>query len=560
MALLCASVLVMYLQRRVVHDLDRQRAVILQKSAEQRAMAIAAELRKTFDGPLQDILAAVNPPLLAADRPDLVAREYARGLPAYPQVERFFMWSDRTEASVPGEVLFYGRRDTLPPVAPVDPTALFSRDTPIGRYILGEARRHARSKRIYAAFPLVTAHTKHDVFLRIFYRDAARTEYFAVQGYAVNYLAMGSEILPALYARDFERLLEADDSGPGFDLRVFDEGQRQVFGPVSAAHPLSAVLTFHLQFYPIDEHETRLAASIRARPWKLVVSPMAERPGTRASIWMQGYWFSGLSVILMLVALGFAAQSHRRAAQLARMQSDFVAQVSHQLKTPVALLSAVGETMALHKGQSPEKLAQYVEIVQAESSRLTSLIERVLEFSRIGDGGRRYEMEEVHLFPLVRETVDAFTGALAPSGYDITVSEEGPRIIVTADPAALEQVLINLLDNAIKYSGTSRKVTVSVGVSGAYAVIAVSDRGIGIAPDQQRRIFERFYRGGEGMLPGRGFGLGLAIAQELVAAQHGHIDVDSTLGSGSTFRVWLPLKRGEKRRSGVTPVPSKETA
>jgi signal transduction histidine kinase len=556
-ALLCASTLVLYLQRRALQDLNQQRAVILRTSAEQRATAIAVEMRKIFDGPVQDVLLAVNPPILAADRPDLVASEYARGLREYPQVERFFLWSDLTDASVPSEVLFYGRENAQRSPRLGGPLDSFSRDAQTGRYILSQARLHARSKRIYAAFPLIASDARYDLFMRIFYRDATRTEYFAVRGFAVNVDSLRSHILPALYARRFAPLLVSDNGGPDLDLRILDETQQVVFGPALPVHRLSAVEPFVLQFYPVDELESRMAATIPPRLWRIVVSPHADDARTIASAWLQGYWFSGLTVILMLVALGFAVQSRRRAAQLSHMQADFVAHISHQLKTPAALLSAVGETMALQRAQSPEKLAQCVDIVQAESARLTSMIERVLEFYRISGGGRRYEVEAVNLASLVRETVDAFAGALAPSAYHISVIEDRTDPIVAADPAALEQVLINLLDNALKYSGDSRVVEVSVGTVARHAVMSVADRGIGIAADRRRQIFERFYRGEGGMLGRQGFGLGLAIAQELVAAHRGSIEVESTVGAGSTFRVRLPLHRAV-REVRTTPVPSKE--
>jgi signal transduction histidine kinase len=242
------------------------------------------------------------------------------------------------------------------------------------------------------------------------------------------------------------------------------------------------------------------------------------------------------------------------------MQADFVAQVSHQLKTPVALLSAVGETMALQRPQSPEKLAQCVDIVQTQSSRLTALVDRVLELSRISTGGRRYELEPVDLGSLVRETVEAFTRALESSGFRLEVIENGFPPTVLVDPAALEQVLINLLDNAIKYSAEARVVTVTVGTDGTHATLEVADQGIGISPDQRPRIFERFYRGKGGVLHREGFGLGLAIAQEVVAAHRGRIEVESSVGVGSTFRVTIPLYRSAVGRVRGTAVPSRESA
>lgn len=560
-ALICASVLVMYFQHRAVLDIERQRTVILQQIADQRVLSVAAEIRNTFDGPVRDVLLTANPPLLAAGRLDLIAKEYARGLEEYPQVERFFVWNEETETATPGEVLFYGGEKSRPrkPTVARGAMALFYADQPLGRQILDQARHHATSQRIYAAFPTLVNGIPYDIFVRLFYTDAARTNFFAVRGFAVNLQALRARVFPALYDRRLGALLNPEDDSPRFDLAVLDESGRQMFGSGSTANALSSE-SFMLQFYPVGDIESRMAASIPARPWSVVVSPLEGDTRTIASTWMQGYWFSGLSVVLMFVALAFAVQGRSRAAELTRMQADFVAQVSHQLKTPISLLSAVGETMELERVRSPEKLAQCVDIVRTESSRLTALIERVLEFSRLGDGARRYELEAVDLGTLVRETVDAFAGALASSGYQLHVNETGAAPIVAADPVALEQALINLLDNAIKYSGDSRLVTVTVGAAGGQAFIEVTDRGIGIPEEQRARIFERFYRGERGALHRQGFGLGLAITQELVKGQRGRIEVESTVGVGSTFRVRLPLQGAAERQPRSAVTPSKEPA
>jgi len=211
------------------------------------------------------------------------------------------------------------------------------------------------------------------------------------------------------------------------------------------------------------------------------------------------------------------------------------------LKTPLSLLSTATETLQMDRIRSPEKLSEYLDTIRAEAARLTMLVQRVLEFSRVQQP-RSYEFEQVDLGALVRETVDAFAHALnRPGQFDVTLSRPGPY--VRADPAALEQVVANLLDNAVKYSGPDQPVTVNVRVERLSAVVEITDCGVGIAPADQARIFERFYR-----VPGaghrQGFGLGLPIVRELVHAQGGRVDVSSAPGAGSTFRVTLRCLTG----------------
>jgi signal transduction histidine kinase len=161
--------------------------------------------------------------------------------------------------------------------------------------------------------------------------------------------------------------------------------------------------------------------------WSVVVGPSGDprlaffsvRTGWRSS--------GGVSIVLIVVALGFAVQGHRRSKELARMQSDFIAHMSHQLKTPLSLLSAVLETIRLERVKSPQKLARYHEILWEQTDRLSSLVERILEFSRVKRRGTSYEFERLDLTELVRETVEAFQRSLSPMDSTSRSSAAGRR-------------------------------------------------------------------------------------------------------------------------------------
>jgi two-component system phosphate regulon sensor histidine kinase PhoR len=197
--------------------------------------------------------------------------------------------------------------------------------------------------------------------------------------------------------------------------------------------------------------------------------------------------------------------------------------------------------------RSPEKLAQYLGIIRSEVARLSALVQRILEFSRLQQQ-RGYEFELLDLGALVRETVTAFESSLEGQ-FTFHVEEDRQPPMVLADPAAIEQALVNLLDNAVKYSREIRHVIVRVRTSGSDAVIEVVDRGFGIEKSEQQHVFDKFYRGRSAALHRAGFGLGLPIVQELVQAHKGVVEVESTPGIGSTFRVLLPLAKPERSES-----------
>jgi signal transduction histidine kinase len=523
-ATLIAAGLVLYLQHRSISALQSQTRVILRQISEQTANDIAQQVRRTLEGPIFDTLTAVNHPELRAGRLDLVAMQYEEGLRAYPHVDRFFAWHAQAVGHTPGEVVFYGRESG------------FQRDPKLGQAIMALARKHAPAQQIYIAAEGIGPEKRHQVFLRVFWTDASRLDYFAVLGFVVDPAQVRSRLFEALYKARLEQVLRERGGDVPLQLQVFDERGALVHGP-EESQPIAAAATLPMLFYPADEIESRMAVSLPARPWTIRVS--AAQPGGGVAGVGQAYWPTVLSVLLMLLAVGYTVQANRRAADLARMQADFISHVSHQLKTPLSLLSAATETLAMERVRSPEKMSQYLGTIRGEVMRLSALVQRILEFSRLQQQ-RSYEFEVLDLGPLVRETVDAFASSLSRHGFTFTVEEDGPAPYVRADSAAIEQALANLLDNAVKYSGDSRVVTVRVRAIGSEARIEVTDRGVGISDADKRRIFEKFFRGAAASLQRQGFGLGLPIVQELVAAHRGRVEVESEVGQGSTFRIILP--------------------
>jgi signal transduction histidine kinase len=517
-----AAGLVLYLQHRAITALQRQTAVTVRQLSEQAAEDIGRELRRTLAGPIFDTLAAVNHPDLRAGRLDLVAQHFTEGLEAYPHVERFFAWRPGQGTAGADAVMFYER------------TGGFTRDPDLGREVIQLAKRHAPAQQIYVAVEGVGARPRQ-LFLRIFWTDARRVEYFAVLGFVIDLASLPRRLFGDRPRTAFDELLTRRGGTLPLQLRVTDERGVVVHGDLPP-DVQGARIDFPMLFYPAEDIRSRLAAEVAPRPWVVEVGA-PEFAGARADTG-QGYWATGLSVMLMLVAIGLTVQAYHRSSELARMQTDFAAHVSHQLKTPLSLLIAATETLQMDRIRSPEKLAEYLGTIRAEAQRLSTLVQRVLEFSRLQQT-RSYEFERVDLGALVRETVDAFAHGLSSRQVTCQVRASGPGPYVRADPAALEQVVANLLDNAVKYSGAGQPVAVTVEVDRLTAKIVVSDCGVGIAKAEQWRIFERFYRA-KGASHRPGFGLGLPIVRELVHAQNGRVEVASAPGEGSRFTVTLP--------------------
>jgi signal transduction histidine kinase len=258
----------------------------------------------------------------------------------------------------------------------------------------------------------------------------------------------------------------------------------------------------------------------------------------------QGFYIAALSLVLAVA--GFAAyllwRDVRRELRVAELRSEFVSSVSHELKTPLTAIRMFAETLRMGRPADPARREEYLDIIINESERLTRLLNNVLDFSRIESGRKTYQFASHDLETIVGTAARAMQYPLARQGFQLQVSLDEGLPPVRSDPDALEQAILNLLANALKYSGDSRTIELTLTRDEANAVISVRDWGIGIDLVDQRRIFEKFYRVARAenrLIPGTG--LGLTLVEHIVRAHQGRIAVESTLGAGSTFCIRLPL-------------------
>ena len=255
-----------------------------------------------------------------------------------------------------------------------------------------------------------------------------------------------------------------------------------------------------------------------------------------------------LSILLALALLGgiaFAFRAADRAIKLSTMKSDFVSNVSHELRTPLASIRVFAELLRLGRVRSPEKIQEYGEYIEAESRRLSGLINNILDFSRIESGRKTYDFTVSDVGEVVAAVLKSFEIRLAPEGFQIQFQGSAtPLPPVEMDPDAISQAVHNLLDNAVKYSGESKEISVRLSREDDSVVISVEDDGVGIAGDEQKKIFERFHRVSTGLVHDvKGSGLGLSIVHHIVQAHRGRVTVQSQVGKGSTFSIHLPIQR-----------------
>jgi signal transduction histidine kinase len=235
-----------------------------------------------------------------------------------------------------------------------------------------------------------------------------------------------------------------------------------------------------------------------------------------------------------------------REIEVAEMRSHFVASVSHELKTPLTAIRMFAETLAMGRAGDDRTRSEYLHTVVNESERLSRLVDNVLDFSRIEQGKKIYRMQCVSLPEVVRAAANAMQYPLTQEGFALNVAIDENHPAVMADADALQQAILNLLANAMKYSGDAREIDLCLTHFDKEAVIRVVDRGIGISAEDQPKIFEKFYRVRSAQSDRiAGTGLGLTLVTHIVKAHGGRLQVVSELGAGSTFSIYLPLKAPE---------------
>ena len=254
------------------------------------------------------------------------------------------------------------------------------------------------------------------------------------------------------------------------------------------------------------------------------------------------YMVLGALSLLMAGGVWLTYRNLSREMTLARLKSDFVANVSHELRTPLALIRLYAETLELGRLMAKDKYQEYFRIIREESERLTALINNILDFSRIEAGRKEYEFKETNLAELVHSTLESYRFQIQQNGFafEENISDDIPPVVV--DREAIARSLLNLVNNALKYSKDRKYIGVRLYRSSTRVNLEVQDRGMGIAENEQDKIFEKFYRCGDALVHNiKGSGLGLSLVRHIARAHGGDVLVESAPEKGSKFTIALPL-------------------
>jgi signal transduction histidine kinase len=317
---------------------------------------------------------------------------------------------------------------------------------------------------------------------------------------------------------------------PLFSTQPFGAAVRQVKGPVIWRQP------------PLSKLSGTPAPLHAVEGWELVFSAPAER-GTFERQRLLWYGFTLVMVMTMVVGLAVTLYVVRREVELNRLQSDFVAAVTHEFKSPITSIRLLMERLTGGRLRTPSSTAEYHDAINRETDRLERLVNRVLESQKIQAGEKRYSFVLGSLVELAESSIWKLHPQADAKSIAVELELAGDIPEIRMDKTAVAEALDNLLDNAIKYSPEGTSVLIRIEKRQRYLCVEVQDQGIGIDSGDLPRIFDRFYRGRRGDHHNvHGTGLGLALVKAAAEGHGGVVEATSTPGQGSRFCLRLPLE------------------
>ena len=529
-----------YFQFKSLDDLEETSEVVLRQLSSDTAESLTRAVEDYLKRPHISVLLRITQGRTEPLDLSFIEPVFNDALTESPFVESFYVWTERGPMS--NRWLVFDRTSKLA-TSSIDQR--FREDKVIGGRLLKRLRELVDTRRAIVAFTEEVNGRKHYVQAQLRFEGPARDRMTSVVAFAVDAEKLRMQFIPSVM-RDWMTSVQQPTGFPHLETVVLDEDGGKIF----ATHPdhtdkmipvderSFAIIFFDkelLEFAaPYEQHREvwGLRTSYGPQPIPEIVSA-STRPQQALMI-----------VLAIAMALGvfLVAGAAAREVRVAELKSNFVASVSHDLKTPLALIQLFAETLELGRVRTPERAQEYYRIINGESKKLTRLIENILDFSRMEAGLRPYRMEPADLRESVTKVLSRMETQFSQGKFELKtdIAPDLPHIL--ADERAAEQAIENLLANAMKYSGESRTIEVAAKRAGDHIVVSVTDHGIGITRREQSRIFRKFYRVQRELGGGpQGTGLGLAIVDHTMRGHGGFVHVESEPDQGSTFSLHFPI-------------------
>jgi signal transduction histidine kinase len=534
--IVASAALLLWFGYRAIDEWRRTTTLLATQRSSEAADLLLTALSRDMSGVQKTILGSQELTSFSADHPQEISHIIATAFARYPYPESFFAWQAGQRHD---SVVFFNRSDRRPHWAPV-PRELsrfpvdIAAEPLLANPILHHVSVDATRGRPLSAFELEFRGVSYQVVAQVRYADIYRERVADVIGFVVD--------LHWVKERYFNELTsEVWQIGPGIErgltLSVTDASGRVVAGlPPPPTHMLTERRQFPLFFFDPDTYGT---GQVAREELTVAVSAAHDPALTQAARVANQMVFVGVTASFALVgALIFMARAQRARTRLADLRADFVAAVTHELKTPIATIQAAADTLSRDRLSSMSFQA-CGHIVGMEAKRLSHLIENFLAYSRITDVADSYTFESLEVSVLFNDVQEAFEAQLDQRGFDLEMLIEPGTLCVRGDRMALGLLFNNLVDNAIKYSGSDPKLVLTARATHSGVCIQVIDTGLGIPADEIAGVTQKFVRGRG--VSAAGTGLGLTIASRIARDHRGQFRIQSVVGRGTTVTVTLPI-------------------
>ena len=523
--------------------------LLLERRANEALALVRAALSADMKGAWITAIVPFNTTVLDEEPPYGLFQVAARAFARFPYPESFVLWKRTASSHDDGMTYAFNRADRPPPwntrPSSDDPfPVVLVRNPAELAGLVAAVREQATAASPFLVIECSIEGTPYQVVAHALFASSPPHQLLGFMAFTVN--------MPWVHAQYFDPLVKQVEkiSGSlgGLSISVSDDEGRSVTS--SSVEPDDAG-DLHTRF-PLLFIDPALVKSIASQParireWTVHVRSLPDR-ALLATLQAARRMFFLITVAAgaSLLALVLTVRADRASVKLASMKSDFVAAVTHELKTPVALIRLVGDTLANGRYTSPKTVQEYARLLSVEASRLGASIDNLLTYARYSraQAADLTELVNVEAADLVEDALQGFRPTLATLEFELCVDLPPDLPQVCVDRPAVIQALENIVDNAIKYSGARRRLAVTGRAAGKSLKLTVKDAGSGICREDQARIFERFYRGRN--VPTSGSGLGLPIAKRIVESHGGRIDVRSEVGAGTEVDVTLPTS-GRRR-------------
>jgi len=252
----------------------------------------------------------------------------------------------------------------------------------------------------------------------------------------------------------------------------------------------------------------------------------------------------GLLTVVLILGVWIVYRNIKKEVELAQIKSEFVSNVSHELRTPLSLISMFSETLEMDRVKTDEKKKEYYSIISSEANRLSKIVNSILNFSKMEAGKRQFNFVDSYLNDVAENVYRSYKFHLEQKGFTFNLTKDETIPIIKIDEEAVSEAIVNLVDNAVKYSDNKKEITIRTGKENNFAYVEVEDKGIGIPEKDQKKIFDKFFRVSSGNIHNvKGSGIGLSIVKYIMDAHKGEVRLTSKIEEGSIFKLLIPLSR-----------------